>query len=335
MKYLTIIVTLLSTLSDAHADDWEFILWTPDDPVVLASDGGRLYAGTGRGVYFSLDDGSSWRAGNLKRGVLAIGAGPDAVYAETWLRGVHRSDTGGNTWQTINRGLTVFDHDGDVAPFRSHIQQILVTSSGMVVAVGYHTGVYTSRDRGDIWHNISLDWNDIDIAASIFSIAEFDGYLWVGHSDSRAMRSADEGATWENIPYWREDSIAEFNRINDWAVLDNNLYVAGRDGFGRWREDDLKWDNLRHGLPTTPYLDHLAVHRGRIFAGSRFHGIWMFDAGFETWRSAGLQDSGITGLVSHGSYLYAGTREGIYRASVSIVQPHGKAATTWGALKTE
>ena len=43
----------------------------------------------------------------------------------------------------------------------------------------------------------------------------------------------------------------------------------------------------------------------------------------------------VTALVTHQSDLYAATREGIFRATIPIVQRHGKLAVTWGAVKTK
>ena len=59
----------------------------------------------------------------------------------------------------------------------------------------------------------------------------------------------------------------------------------------------------------------------------------MFDGRTGTFIPAGLQEFRILDLVSHQGYLYAVTDEGIYRASIPVIQPYGKALTTWGAIK--
>ena len=82
-------------------------------------------------------------------------------------------------------------------------------------------------------------------------------------------------------------------------------------------------------------MNQLEVNRGRIFAtfyGSD-RGVWLFDQPSETWFPTGPQDVGVYSLVSHQSDLYAGTENGIYRASIPIVQPYGKLATTWAHVK--
>ena len=59
-----------------------------------------------------------------------------------------------------------------------------------VIAVGYHQGSHISRDRGETWHDITLEWkyqhdpesNEWFIGAGIWSMTEYDGYLWIAHS---------------------------------------------------------------------------------------------------------------------------------------------------------
>ena len=38
-------------------------------------------------------------------------------------------------------------------------------------------------------------------------------------------------------------------------------------------------------------------------------------------------------IISQGSDLYAATRDDIFRASIPVVQPDGKSATTWARIK--
>ena len=320
---------------NAHAD-WELV---KDDAHEIASDGERLYAATEGGIYFSRDDGLTWRTSNFKHPVGVLTGSPDAVYGYSWEHGLMRSVTKGNTWHPKNTGLEVrWWENGKWETRFPHIQQILVTNSGMVIAVAYHQGTWISRDRGDSWHDVTHEWT---LGDGIWSMGEFDGYLWAAYSNYLACRSPDEGATWEKIPYWGSGSIEQFDRIEAWLAFEGNLYVAGRDGFGRWREHDLKWEDLSHGLPDEPALSSLAVHRNRIFAGSWQHGMFMFDHHYETWHPVGLSDMSIPrdGLVTHRGNLFAAVaatgHDGLYRANLRFVTPENKSAVTWGAIKLE
>ena len=347
---LLLAIWLTNCAQDARAE-WEHI---PGTEVIgrvdlLESDGVRLYAIGDTGFYLSFDDGSTWRHREIGRGIedfymITIGSGDGAVYVVAIDHGVFRSDDGGNTWHPKNKGLALFHKgDPDGSLWYPSLQQILVTDFGAVIAVGYHQGTQISHNRGDSWRDVTSEWKasqgkgspDIIVGTGIFSMTEFDGYLWAAYSNSRAFRSPDNGETWEVIPYWDKGSIADFDRIHDWAALGDKLYVAGNDGFGHWNEAELMWDNLSRGLPDEPHMKQLAVNRGRIFAAfyRSDRGVWLYDQPSETWFPTGPQHVGVYSLVSHQSDLYAATENGIYRGSIPSIQPHGKLVTTWARVK--
>ena len=320
---------------------------------LLETDGRRLFA-AGNGVYISLDNGDTWRLTNLKNiSCRAIAAGPNSAYVGTAFSGVFRSDSHGVIWQPKNNdiGRVVRRAGNELGP--PIVEQILVTSSGAVIVVGYHTGTYISHNQGDTWHSVYDEWvypgnkehnnPDWHFGDSIWSMTEFDGYWWAAYSNSSALfRSPDKGATWELLPNAIPGNLYEYGRVTDWAVVDDRLYVAGYEGFGRWNETHQVWDRLSQGLRTdysNGRIRRLAVNRGRLFAGTA-SGVYMFDERSETIIPAGLQEFGIGDLASHQSDLYVtayakGELSGIYRASISAVQPYNKAATTWGAIKRQ
>ena len=343
MKQITFIASMFIAISIARAE-WELLLATHNMSGVTAleTDGSRLFAGIGRGLYTSDDNGDTWCTTALTHGyVQAIAISSDVVYAFVNEHGMFRSDDYGATWNPINNGLhTIHDHTLDIR--LPSIEQILVTSSGMVLAVGGLDGTYISRDRGETWH-FPADWQypcpkapdlDYPISDDIVSMTEYDGYWWAASVWYDLYRSPDNGATWECLgqPLSRGGGAEPRN----WLVLNNQLYVGelfGAHGFARWNEGELAWEDLSDGLPDSPYMTSLAVNRGRIFAGLS-GGVYMFDQEAETWTPVGLNGSFVLSLVSHQSYLYvAVSRKGIYRASIPIVHSYGKAAATWGAVK--
>ncbi|MDE0041951.1 MAG: hypothetical protein OXT74_07945 [Candidatus Poribacteria bacterium] len=345
-------IWLTNCAQDTRAE-WDHIPGTEviGSVYLLESDGLRLYAVGDTGFYLSFDDGYTWRRREVGRGIedfriTAIGSGDGAVFVGTIFHGVFRSDDGGNTWKHINEGLHVFDSP-KWGPRHGIVEQLLVTSSGMVINVGYHYGTHISDNRGETWHSVLDEWiyagnREHDTPGwhfgdSIWSMTEFDGYLWAVYSSTSdtVLRSPDKGGTWELLLIAISGNGSGFGQISDWAVLGNELHVAGYLGFGRWNEAELRWDNLSRGFPDEPYMNQLAVNRGRIFATfyGLDRGVWLFDHPSETWVSVGPPDVDVQPLVSHQSDLYAGTREGIYRASIPIVSPYGRTATTWGDLK--
>ena len=337
-------IWITSGAPPAARAEWELNL--DEKTYSIASDGERLYAATEGGIYYSRDDGDTWRWSNFKHPAKLLTGSPDAVYGYSREHGIVRSVSKGNTWYPKNSGLKVRQWENGRWVVRiPYIQQIFVTSSGMVIAVGYHQGTWISRDRGDNWHAVLHEWKINDrghtstLGDGIYSMGEFDGYLWLLYSRSVAARSPDEGAAWESIPEWVHGrTIYQFDRVNVWVEFRGNLYVAGDSSFGRWREEGLEWDDLSRGLPHNPSLYSCVVHRDRIFVASWSHGVFIFDHHAEVWHPAGLSlKIPANSLVSHRGNLYAASttrgHHGVYRAKRPFVSPEGKAAVTWGAIK--
>ena len=359
-----LVIAISSCAPNAHAEIRA--LWVPlvgteslKHVNALETDGGRLYVGTQDGLYISDDDGSTWRPTNLTDGIGIIAISTDAIYATAYgtERGLYRSDDRGETWKPMHNAMptiTLVRVDGSEYESPPHIRQILPTRSGRIIAVGYHDGTYISNDRGEAWHDPVDEWMypgpkaahvpDYSFSDSIWSMTEFDGYWWavLSSGSTAVLRTHNNGDTWEYVGGLATLKGRWFGQVRDWAVLDGQLYVGCSKGFAQRKEAEQAWEDLSRGLPPPyKYLIHphheiqvLAVNRNRIFAGLRENGVWTFDKRFETWTPVGLEGLTVRALVFHQSELYALTPEGIFRAKIrSAVQPHGKAAATWGAVK--
>lgn len=324
----------------------------------LETDGRRLYVGTQDGLYISDDDGSTWRPTNLTGAIGIIAISTDAIYATAHgsERGLYRSDDQGETWKPIHSAMpttTSIRVDGSEYERPPYMQQILSTSSSAIIAVAYNDGTYISNDRGETWRDPVEEWMypgpkahhvpDYSFSDSIWSMTEFDGYWWavLSSGSTAVLRTHDKGGTWEYVGGLATLERRWFGQVRDWTVLDGQLYVGCSKGFAQWNEAEQAWEDLSRGLPppckylVNPHheIQVLAVNRNRIFAGLRENGVWTFDKRSETWTPIGLGGLTVVALVSHQSELFALTREGIFRATISVVQRYGKAATTWGAIK--
>lgn len=316
--------------------EWELVL---DDQNLrygarLETDGPRLFLGKRDGFYMSRDHGHTWDLTLPDRSITCIAFGLNTVYAGTYYHGLYRSETRGNTWKPNNKGFA-FDDNPDWPGDYSPIEQILVTRSGMVIAVKYHSGIYISRGRGDSWTDMSDQWlvGRRHIGYSIWSMTEFDDYLWACTGTGWIIRAPSGKPNW-----W--DSFASFKdgRIFAWEALNDRLYAASNI-LGRWNEAKHRWDYFSEDFQSksdSPHFTSLAVNRGRLFVGLRHAGVHLFDERTETFIPAGLQEFPIADVISHQGDLYAAVEgKGVYRASIPTVQPYGKSATTWGALKTK
>ena len=112
----------------------------------------------------------------------------------------------------------------------------------------------------------------------------------------------------------------------------SNSFLTRFDRINQWRYPVAGLPDSS-GVTLRCEVNALVLNRGRVFAGLVNRGVYVFDERSEEWFPVGLDGATVTSLLSHQSDLYAGTREGIYRASIPVVQPYGKAAATWGAIK--
>ena len=271
----------------------------------LAAYGFRLYAGSDNGVFVSEDGGNSWAPTSFNDSVSTMTVDEDTVYAGTWSQGAFRSDDTGLTWKPIRDGLRFREREGK--RYYGEVRHILITDN-TIINIMYHNGTYTSTDRGETWHDISKKWM---AGNSIYSMTGFGGYLWSAISIGSMLRSPDNGKTWEGLGRF------DYGRVNDWAVLNGRLYVAGQAGVGVWNDTTQDWEYPMAGLPVShyrgsevqPYVLTFAVHSGRLFAGLLTHGVYVFNLQSEIWTAAGLEGHSVTSLLSHGSALYAGTEE--------------------------
>lgn len=306
----------------------------------------RIYVAAASGIFFSENDGDTWSRTHFERDagitVEAFAISENTIYVGTGRTGVFRSDDMGETWKPINNGIRFQEIDGEIV--YSPVYDILIDGD-TVINVMYSNGTYISTDRGETWQNVSGDWI---YGASLKSLTTFDGYLWSSTFGSWMARSPDKGQTWQRLDFF--DKMF----VNDWEEFNGELYVAGDSGVGRWNEITQLWEYPIEGLPIGVPVYSLASRGGYLFAGLERYGVYVFDSVSETWSAAGLQglqelrgpkgpnewqDVDVTSLVSHGEYIYAGTRsnKGIYRAKLhtvmTSVQPQGKLITTWSDIK--
>ena len=357
MKYLTFIASMFLAISIARADIQT--LWIPVGGAEvngrvyeLQSVGRRLYATTEHGLAVPDDNGATWRTiGFFEHGVSAFTVHGNTIYVGSLREaGTFRSDDSGETWKPINNGLRLFEY-ADGGTYYGWIKQILVTRSGSVITV-MHGPIYLSDDRGETWQDVTQERYvpaPVEGAADYYlvynqaKLLEFDGYLWAALQDT-IVRSPDNGRTWVFV---LPQQSLRFPTA--WLLHNHRIYVAaeyygGETAYFARYENGMMSQPMVQGLPTHPsdrrasrraHIEHLVSHDGRIFAAIRRRGVYAFNERSESWSFVGLNGADVDSLVSHQSYLYAVTDEGVYRAAIRSVIPNGKAVTTWGAIKQE
>ncbi|HIG39123.1 MAG: hypothetical protein ABGY96_05635 [bacterium] len=171
---------------------------------------GRLFAGTGNGLFVSNDEGESWQLAGLEdREVWQIrAASNDVLYASTQPAGLFRSEDGGVTWEEV----TTFAQNPESDKWCIPVTPPLPASARALVI-----------DRDNPAH------------------------LWVGVEVGGIMRSTDAGETWTlNLPGENPDLHMMFAHPQNPAVLFASTGYGRLDGVaemiegnaGVFRSDD-------------------------------------------------------------------------------------------------
>ncbi len=193
--------------------------WRPLAPLeggpvpALASEGGRVYAGTLlRGVFVSADNGRTWREANAGLGNLtinALGAAGSNVLAAT-NGGLYRSGDGGQSWtRAAAGGLSV----------RS------VLASGASVFIGTSAGrIFRSTDNGQSFNERGAVANN----PIVYALAALGENLFAGTSRG-LFRSADSGQTWTAVRAGLPNNGAP--SVRALAVNDNTLYLGANTDY--------------------------------------------------------------------------------------------------------
>ncbi|MGH1366678.1 MAG: VPS10 domain-containing protein [Calditrichia bacterium] len=303
------------------------------DRVFVAAMGKLFSTNPERGLFRSLDGGTSWT------NVLSISDStgcvdvvihptqPDTVYAVAWQRtrtpeqrtyggdecGIYRSVDGGDTWQEITHGLPTGPNVGriGIAISQSSPQTLY---SIYADRVGFFAGIYRTDDNGDSWMrtqdgnlnsmyssfgwwfgNIRVDPNDPDIAFAL---------------GLNVYRTIDGGQSW----IFRSGNMHVDQHGMAIHPQNSSFIVAGNDGgIYRSANGSDSWIKV-NDLPITQFytseIDNQAPTR--LYGGTQDNGtIRTFNGTPNTWsRIYGGDGFFVRVDPSNNTYVYAESQYG-------------------------
>jgi photosystem II stability/assembly factor-like uncharacterized protein len=243
--------------------------------VGTGSDGLRSNVIIGKGVYRSDDGGTAWRhlgledVGNIGA-VLIHPENPELVYvaaignpfAPNSERGVYRSRDGGGSWQKV---LFVSERTGavdlELAP--DDADQIYACmwlaerKPWTIISGGLEGGVYTSRDGGDSWQQLTEGLptglrGKADLAVSAGDPERVYVLIEAPGDEGGLYRSDDRGTTWRQVSDFDKIRTRPFYYCNlEVHPTNPDILWAMSEGF--WRSEDAgeTWKKQR-----TPHGDN-------------------------------------------------------------------------------
>jgi photosystem II stability/assembly factor-like uncharacterized protein len=132
------------------------------------------------GIYKSTNYGVNWNlTGYTKNNIEAVTASGNSLFVGTHDNGVCRSTNYGDTWDTVNTGLSSHDITG------------MGSNNGKIYAGTYGEGTFKSTDNGNTWTSINFVGHIMGFA--------FDGdNIMIGRCDS-IFRTTNNGITWQPV----------------------------------------------------------------------------------------------------------------------------------------
>ena len=270
----------------------------------------NLFAGSNSyGVFLSTDNGTSWTAtskgvsfGSI-RGLAAIDTNIFAAGYTVWVT----NDNAKNWTQT-----TIGNNDPSA---------IAISDSG-IFAGTYISGIFQSSDTGKNWTEVNSGLTDS--ALYITALFHSDTSLFAGTWGRGAFRSTNNGASWTEV----NNGIV--NHVHSFAVSPNdvggtNLFAGTYFGEGVYlsTNNGESWTPVNTGM-TKKNVRSLAVSQNgtggvKLFAGTDGGGVFLSTNNGALWTALnnGLTSPIVNALFISGSYLFAGTNQGVWRRLLS------------------
>jgi photosystem II stability/assembly factor-like uncharacterized protein len=225
----------------------------------------------------------------------------DSLFANTWGRGVLRSDDNGETWYAVGEGL------GD-----NYIWASLVASDAALFVSKPDEGVFASYDNGQTWQLVNQGLSDLSINALI---VKKDGNLLAG-TEKGVFISPDGGENWRR----------EGRRVSDlyvnaliWGPGKDSIFLGADEGLYCTEDDGQSWTPIPLGedVKSVQALT-IGPDGSALFAGT-LSGLFRSVDGGETWYPANdeLNSKSILALASgtDDQSLFAGTMAGVFYSS--------------------
>ncbi|MCW8849885.1 MAG: hypothetical protein OQJ81_07895, partial [Melioribacteraceae bacterium] len=308
-------------------------------------DDNNLFVCTDNGVYKYAENDSNWvQLGSSSKQVMAIAVKDNILYGGgIWRQGIFFSGDGGETWESMNSGLS--DHNitaltvkdefliagteyGGIYIYDEGNNSWITKNNGLIYAntqvlyadnntnMGnhlyagtYHNGIFVLGEGSDSWSSLNNGIVNANINAIVsFQDEEGNDNIFIGTDNSEIYRSTDYGTSWTRA----DSGIKYFTSITSMVVCGSKIYAGTRDGIYSSDNNGVFWIKDNHDIVNAHTVLSMAVKDTNIYAGQYNGGIIVSSDDGNNWKEInnGLSNLFVNSIITSDDNLYVGTHNG-------------------------
>ena len=268
----------------------------------FAVSGTNLVAGTDNGgILLSTNNGTNWTSANTGLSTAAINVfavfGTN-LFAGAWTAGVLRSTNSGASWTTVNSGIIYTD-----------VYSLIVSGTNLFAGTD-GGGVYRSTNNGTSWTAVNAG---LTAGYKVNGLAVSGTNLFAGNYGGGVYRSTNAGTSWTAVNTGLASTYV-YSLVSSGA----SLFVSVSGGNFLSTDGGMSWTAVYNGL--TASVNTYAISGTSLFAGDNGGGgVFLSANNGASWIgvNAGLTNMYVHSLVVSGTYLLAGTNDGVWRRPLS------------------
>lgn len=320
----------------------------------IVEHGGKLFASTLNGIYFSDNNGALWKQSGLAgRQIYRILSSENSIFSsvddslfrsidtgKTWIKiwvaeglriqsivkqqndiflsvaDIYGSGQNSGIYKSIDEGLT-WSKVASSSDF-SFVRTLLVTGSQNIIAVTFSKGILVSSNAGSTWSKAAIHTFETPI---LWTARSFNGKLFAAGENAIFLTSTDLGKTWDSSAC---EGILSYDAIYDIQPITSEKIIAIRyysDTVYQTTNRGKTWSPLlSNTLPTNAY--GTSSKTSLSFIGSSLYcqseiGIFKTDASVIDWeyKGSGILNANVNSLTFYDGTLYASSLSGVFHSS--------------------
>lgn len=233
--------------------------------------------------------------------ITSVISGGSYLFAGSATGGVYRSSNSGDSWQSVNTGLS-----------NTKVSALYFTNNNLYAGT-IGGGIFVSTNSGESWSEASGGLTNLYISCLYYS----DNKFYAGTSDTLGnsggiFASSNNGISW---------TFAGLSGLQIRALLSSGNYLLAGTGYNgttggifRTTNGGVNWYISNYGLLGFGIeVNHLSADGANIYAGTGT-GVYLSINNGGSWESISIQLSGVkvNSIALNNFMMFAGTPNGVY-----------------------